>query len=237
MKDDFFSNLIKYNLKIRFKDNTLFKNLSRDFIKKKYLTNTSELIDDIPQNDVKIIYSTYYDVVKNTIKWLKTQKFKTLIQSFVNDSYDDYTNDTELIYFKNKLSRSHIINSIFQKGVRRIYFLYNFVDGQTINNKQINNWDILTKEQKCILSMEFIITGQIFGDGNHRTSKYMKNYYDIKLSDKYVNHIINTLSNKKYDTCKHILQYTLLDISSNEHDDIYMFYHSWGNIINKYISL
>ena len=58
---------------------SLFKNLSRDFIKKKYLTNTSELIDDIHQNDVKIIYSTYYDVVKNTIKNTKTtNKFKNV---------------------------------------------------------------------------------------------------------------------------------------------------------------
>ena len=230
-------NLIRFNLKIRYRDNTLFKNLSRKFIQSKYLTNLSELnVELLSKDEVKMIQFMYNDVINNTIYWLNKQNnYKDFIQCIKNNEYENYyCNVACKDIFKEPLTRQHVIESIFQKGIFRIEFFYYFIDGMTIENDELQNWDRLTNKQKNILSMEFVITNQIFGDGNHRTSKFLKKYYEIHISKKDINQIMTYITTKKYNNItdnKYLITHHLENKSYIDLKNT--FYKSWGSIIDN----
>jgi len=237
LKDTFVFELIKFNLTIRYKSNSLFTNLSRNFIKRKYLTNVSKLKLTIENTD--IIYITLYNAYEYTMDYLNSfTKIEDLINTIKYETYPDVSfNLPEDSYlFDNSLTLGHILKIIFSKGTERVLYFYNYLDGKDINGDDLEGWDVLSLHDKTKILMIFIIVNQIFGDGNHRTSKLVHKYYNIDLYDYDFNSIIHK-ANCIVENHASTLPITFPIVLENN-DDKYSrkcFYKAWGTLIMKNI--
>ena len=233
LKDTFIFELIKFNLNIRYKSNTLFTNLSRDFIKRKYLTNVSKLKLNI--DDANIIYITLDNAYEYTINYLNSfTNIEDLINTINCETYPDVSfnlpEDSYLFY--NSLTLGHLLKIIFSKGTQRLLYFYNYLDGKDINGDDLEEWSELNSYDKTKILMTFIIVNQIFGDGNHRTSKLVHKYYNIDLYDYDFNSIIHK-ANFIIDKHARMLPISFPIILEN-HDDKKSrecFYKAWKTLI------
>jgi hypothetical protein len=106
-----------------------------------------------------------------------------------------------------------ILKPVFSKGISRLFGLFQLI-------KDISFYNSHTENYKMFMIAQYIILNQIFGDGNHRTSKYvLKNY--STYSNEEIQFIMNfterihswkgDLHNAKLWVCKEDLLYPNID--------------------------
>ena len=238
-KDNFLLDMIKYNFVTRFKDKTLFRNVSRLYIRNRFLTSGSKIDTNINKSNHRMLMEIYNNAVSYTLDYLKSfDNVCELISIFESDSIPEvlFCNDQ---YDKNiiekQLTLSDMLNSIFSKGFNRFIYFYNFVDGLTIDQLPIDGWDELTDINKNYFAMNFIISNQIFGDGNHRTSRFIHRYYNLNLTNNILDSIIDQIirSNEIREDKLYFPYEFEICIRNKKNRN---FYKQWGNYIVKQIN-
>jgi hypothetical protein len=193
-KDIFLLTLIKSNLNLRYEGNTLFKNISRKYIKYDYLTTLSQLNEDVSEKNKSMVYKVYDKAYLYTLNYLDSFKTATdLIQVILSNSCPNvkFNNITKVM--NRYLTLDLMLNALFSKGIQRVLYFYNFLDGENMNGDKFECWDELTPCDKNKLCMSFIIINQVFGDGNHRTSKLMHMYFDLDIDNSELDNLVTNI--------------------------------------------
>lgn len=199
----FMMDIINYNFQVRHKaeDNNFFQNISKQFIKNKYLNEVNKLKNNI---DIKIknkINNIYNDIINSYYEYLNNVSFDELIEDYYtkNNTIIFYNNDNYI--FTQHITIYNIINCQFSKGIDFIILLKNYINGISyINNKILKPWITINNYKKAFLIKKFIISYQVFGDGNHRTCNMIDKYFNNNITNEQHNLDIETITNNRFTT-------------------------------------
>lgn len=204
----FIMDLVRYNFKIRHqtKNNNFFQNLSRKYIKPEFLTQQSKLNNLVEKKIINNINKLYNNIVNFYTEYLDNITFDEFIYDYENKNNTIiFLNNNENIY-NNNITIYTLIQTQFSKGIDNLILLSYYINGISyIDNITFKCWKDINN--KSFIIKNFIISFQVFGDGNHRTSKIIDSFFnsnnnhnnDIILIDnnRLNNNIITPLQNNQ----------------------------------------
>ena len=97
-------------------------------------------------------------------------------------NFDTIVNCIHKISDINQFSNPNL-KPVFSKGIDRLFGLIELIKDISFNNSHTENY-------KMFMIAQYIILNQIFGDGNHRTSKYVLENYST-YSNEEIEFIMN----------------------------------------------